>query len=149
VRVTLDTNVLIYATDARNPLKQATANDIAARARVARGALGLQVCGEFYHVATGKLRQPAWVAAQLVKNWMNAFPLFAATAASTRRALIEAEAGRLSYWDANLLAAAETAGCTHLFTEDMQDGFKLGGIEVVHAFDGDMLSDRARQLLGA
>jgi hypothetical protein len=30
----------------------------------------------------------------------------------------------------------------------MQDGYRLGGIEVVHAFAGDALSDRARQLLG-
>lgn len=119
-----------------------------ASARDRGGALGLQVFGEFYGVATGKLRQPAAAAATLANDWMRSFRLFGASAVSTRRALAIAEAGRLSFWDANLLAAAEDAGCTHLLTEDMQDGYRLGGIEVVHAFTGDALSDRARRLLG-
>ncbi len=146
---TLDTNILAYATDARNVRKQAAAQQLVALAKENTGALGLQVCGEFYSVATAKLKQPAWIAAQIVRNWMHSFPLFAATILSTERALAEAAAGRLSFWDANLLAAAEEAGCTHLISEDMQDGFRLGRIEVVHAFAGDDLSDRARRLFGA
>jgi len=148
VTVTLDTNILVYATDNRYPQKQETARDIVVSGRSIGGALGLQVFGEFYGVATGKLRQPAAAAATLANSWMRSFRLFGASAVSTRRAFAVAETGTLSFWDANLLCAAEEAGCTHLLTEDMQDGYRLGRIEVVHAFAGDDLSDRARRLLG-
>ncbi len=146
---TLDTNILVYATDARNLRKQAAAQGLITSARASAGALALQVCGEFYSVATTKLKQPAWMATQIARNWMHSFPVFPATIRSTERALAEAAAGRLSFWDANLLAAAEEAGCTHLITEDMQDGFRLGRIEVVQAFVGDAVSDRASSLFGS
>lgn len=41
---------------------------------------------------------------------------------------------RLSYWDALIVAAAKTAACRYLLTEDLQAGQQLDGIEVVNPF---------------
>jgi hypothetical protein len=41
---------------------------------------------------------------------------------------------RLSYWDALIVAAASSAGCTRLLTEDLADGAAFGGVRVVNPF---------------
>ena len=107
----------------------------------------LQVAGEFYSALARQLRRPPWQCAQAARNLLTSFRIIAATRRSTERALAEAATGRLSFWDANLLSAAEAGGCTHIISEDMSDGLKLGNLEVVHPFAGDKLSARALALL--
>ena len=145
--VTADTNVFVYMTDARERTKHAAAGLIAETLRLRTLPIALQVCGEFYRACTRKLGRSPWEAAQAARNLLTAYPTFAATRGSMERALAEAAAGRLSFWDANLLAAAEEAGCTHILSEDMADGLRLGRIEVVRPFDASGPSERARQLL--
>ncbi len=41
---------------------------------------------------------------------------------------------QLSYWDSLVVAAAKTAACGFLLTEDLQDGHELDGVEVVNPF---------------
>ena len=144
---TIDTNILVYSVDGRDPGRQVVAQVVTEAVRLSGGPLGLQVCGEFYRVTTKRFRQPPWLAAQAARNYMTAFPVFPATIASTERALAEAAAGRLSFWDANLVWAAEQAGCTHLVSEDMADGLLIGRLEVVNPFDGAQVSERIRELL--
>ena len=141
--LTLDTNLFVYAVDARDAVKQKAALVLIEGLRAAGGPIGLQICGEFYSVISRKLKQPPWIAAQAARNLITAFPSFAATTASTERALAEAATGRFPFWDANLLSAAEMAGCTVLLSEDMHDGARLGGIEVIRAFAPDGPSERA------
>lgn len=145
--ITLDTTTLVYVFDFRYTEKRETAARIFDRLVAQQAPLGLQVCGEFYRAATRKLKLSPWDAAQQARNLMASFPVFATTPGTTLRALAEAAAGRLSYWDANLLAAAEAIGCTHILSEDMGDGFRLGRLEVVNPFSGEGLSPRARALL--
>lgn len=144
---TIDTNILVYSIDGRDPGRQAVAQIVTEAVRLSSGPLALQVCGEFYRVTTKRFRQPPWLAAQAARNYMTAFPIFRATIASTERALAEAAAGRLSFWDANLVWAAEQSGCTHVISEDMADGLRVGRLEVVNPFDGDQPSGRIRELL--
>jgi predicted nucleic acid-binding protein len=146
--ITADTNVFVYSIDVYHPAKHRSAAELV-DALAAQGApLGLQVVGEFYAAVAGRLRRPPWETAQAARNLMRSFRAFGATQRSTERALAEAATGRFSFWDANLLSAAEEAGCTHMITEDMGDGVRLGRLEVVHPFTphGD-LSQKVRDLL--
>lgn len=145
---TLDSNILVYTVDERDPEKQVAAQAMTQALRTAGGPLGLQVCGEFYRASTRRLLRAPWEAAQVARNLMIAFPLFTTTMRSMERALAEAASGRFSFWDANLLCAAEAAGCTFMISEDMKDGSRLGGVEVVGAFDDGEISERARAILG-
>jgi predicted nucleic acid-binding protein len=45
--VTLDTNVLVYTVDDREPERQAASQEMTEALRSAGGPLALQVCGEF------------------------------------------------------------------------------------------------------
>jgi predicted nucleic acid-binding protein len=40
----------------------------------------------------------------------------------------------VSLWDALILRAAHNAGCEVVYTEDLQPGFRLEGLEVVNPF---------------
>lgn len=146
--ITADTNIFLYSVDERAPDKQSVALELIEVVRRSRWPVGLQVAGEFYRAATRRLGKAPWEAAQGARNLIASYPSFTATRRSTERALAEAASGRFSFWDANLLSAAEAAGCTHMLTEDMRDGTRLGAIEVVSAFDGSGISARALALLG-
>jgi len=39
-----------------------------------------------------------------------------------------------SWWDATIVAAAQSSGCTHLLTEDLQDGQRLDGLTIISPF---------------
>jgi predicted nucleic acid-binding protein len=41
---------------------------------------------------------------------------------------------QLSFWDSLIVAAAKTASCGFLLTEDWQDGQKWDGVKVVNPF---------------
>lgn len=148
MRLTFDTNIWVYTVDHRDMGKSRAAQILVDAAEGKDVFVGLQCCGEFYNVCTRRLNQPRWESAQAARNLAVAFPSFTPQLASIQVALGEAASGRFSFWDANLLAAAEAAGCTHIISEDMADGARLGRIEVVAAFGPDGgVSDRARALL--
>lgn len=53
------------------------------------------------------------------------------------RAAIElTESVQLSYWDGLILAAARSAGCHRLLTEDLNHGQILGGVRIENPFAG-------------
>ncbi len=106
-----------------------------------------QALAEFFVVATSKLGMPEDEAAAQVRDWMILFPGIEATREALAAALAEAEAGRFAFWDALLLATAEGAGCTMVFSEDMQDGARVGGVTVRTPFANDGLSHAAQVVL--
>jgi predicted nucleic acid-binding protein len=147
MRTTIDTNVFVYMLDARDPVKQSVALELVERLRAGDCAVSLQACGELYAALTRRLRRAPWEAAQASRNLLAAFPVFGSSRTAVERALAEAMAARFGYWDALLLASAHEASCERCFSEDLADGARLGGVEVVQPFGPDGLSDRARAIL--
>jgi predicted nucleic acid-binding protein len=148
-RFTLDTNVLVYALDAREASKHKAAIEILAAARMVDCVLTNQSLAEFYAVATRRLRMPPRIAADQVRDWLDLFESAPATRTALRSAVVEAEAGRFSFWDALLLSAADEAGCAVVLSEDMGEGARLGEVVVRSPFTADGApSSTARRLLG-
>jgi predicted nucleic acid-binding protein len=148
-RFCLDSNVLVYAFDFRDPAKQAVAEQLVRDAALCDCTVGLQSIGEFYTACIkpkNKLLSPA-NAAREAMLLLALFPTFPATANAHRIAAREAAAGRLSYWDAVLLASAAEAGCVLLLSEDMADGARLGPITVRNPFGPGGLSPAATAAL--
>ena len=148
MRFAADTNVYIYLHDDRDVEKQATAQHLLRCMFAGNAAVSLQVVGEVQNVLLRKLKFPVHVAQQEARNVFVSLPSFAYDAACVERALAQAAAGRLAYWDALLLAACDRARIAVLFSEDMQDGYRMGGVEVVNPFGTAGLSERAREHLG-
>jgi predicted nucleic acid-binding protein len=107
----------------------------------------LQVIGELQSALRRGLGMPNHLASQHARNVFTAFGSFPYDAVCVDQALAQSAAGRLSYWDALLLSACDRAGIRVLLSEDMQDGFVLGGVEVINPFGPQGLTDRARAAL--
>ena len=134
--VFVDTNVLLYGVDDRDPAKRDSARAWLAVCWERRcGRLSTQVLNEFYANArrkfSGALSQGE--ARALVRRYQNWNPwmidqptIESAWAAESRY--------QLSYWDALMVAAARHQACTLLLTEDLQHGQHLEGIRVVNPF---------------
>jgi predicted nucleic acid-binding protein len=61
-------------------------------------------------------------------------PLVEVGPSHIRKALWSEEHFRISFWDALILAAAESAGAEFLYTEDLNDGQQYGNVRVENPF---------------
>ena len=61
-------------------------------------------------------------------------PLVSVGPSHIRQALWGEEHYRISFWDALILAAAESAGAEILYTEDLNDGQQYGTVRVKNPF---------------
>jgi len=130
----VDTNVLLYALDAADSAKHATAlrwRD--ALWQTGAGRLSWQVLNEFYVNATRKLRAPAPVARAVVASYAR-WPVTDFSLQLIERAWYWADHAEISHWDALILAAAERSGCRWLLSEDFSHGRKYGTVQVVNPF---------------
>jgi len=135
VRFSLDSNILVYAADNRDPTRQSSALEIISRAALLDCILTPQALSEFFHAVSRKGIMPRMEAAEQVRDWITAFAVSAGpTAAAVLTAVRECAAGHFQFYDALLLATARDAGCTAVISEDMADGAALDGIRVVTAF---------------
>ncbi|RCX11563.1 PIN domain-containing protein [Extensimonas vulgaris] len=132
----IDTNVLVYAVDASDRLRQETA-----LARIAQASardtvvLSTQVLQEFYQITTRKLRPPlpATEALQQLER-LSAFYVMGSTAQSVLAAAQLAERYQLQWWDALILESALRANADLLLTEDGQHGQRFGKLVVENPF---------------
>lgn len=144
-----DTNLLVYAHDAREPLKRRSALQIVAALTERESTLvGLQVAGELHAVLTRRLKQTPELACEAVLSTLRMFGTFGYAESDVQTALALSARGVLSHWDGLLVSAAARAGCTHLISEDMQDGFRFGTLEIVSPFSNDGIAPRLTDLLG-
>jgi predicted nucleic acid-binding protein len=125
-----DTTVLIYAvseTDSRALTAQ--------RVLAAGGQISVQVLNEFAAVARRKLKK-SWkeISAALDDIRSLCGPAIPLTVGIHERALKIAEDTGYQIYDALILAAAIEAGCTTLYSEDMQDGQKIGALQIRNPF---------------
>jgi len=129
-----DTNVLIYADDKANPAKQQRALDLVAEHRRARtGVVSLQVLQEYFVTVTRKLSVDARVARRKVEL-LAEFDVATPEVADILAAIDLHRLHEFSFWDALILRAAKQAGCSVLFSEDMQGARDIDGVRIVNPF---------------
>ena len=132
--VFVDSNIFLYAVDDADPHKQGVARDWRAELWKSRlGRVSFQVLSEFY-VNAVRLTPVASNEARAEVRDLLAWNPLAVDAAVIERGWKLQDRYRISYWDALIVAAAQTASCGFLLTEDLQDGQKLDGVEVVNPF---------------
>ena len=129
-----DTSVLIYADDKAAPAKQRRALDLVAEHRRARtGVVSLQVLQEYFVAVTRKLRVDAAIARRKIELLAE----FDVAVPEVQDILAAIDLHRLhgfSFWDALILRAAKQAGCSVLFSEDLQQAREIDGVRIVNPF---------------
>lgn len=135
-KVFVDTNVLVYCRDASEPKKQAqTSAWMAALWEQRTGRLSFQVLQEYYVTVTAKLspglsRELARREVRMLLAWR---PLVVDETLLEGAWLLQ-DRHKLSWWDALIVAAAKSAGCRYLLSEDFQEGYDWGDMTVVNPF---------------
>lgn len=130
----VDTNVFIYAHDGGAAAKHQKSTALLERLfEDGNGAISIQVLAEFYAAATRKLKMSAAEAEGVLQDlagWTLHRPahpdLLTASRLHRRH--------QISWWDALILNSAIELGCTVLWSEDLSDGQKYGGVTVRNPF---------------
>lgn len=133
VPVFVDTNVLVYAFDNRDPVKQSRAIGILEGDE--HLVLSAQVLGEFYLTVTRKLSIPLTpdVASRVVEQFA-LLPVVPTDARLVTAAVATSRMHGISYCDALIVEAAVTAGCDRLLSEDLSSGSILRGVRIENPF---------------
>lgn len=143
--VFVDTNVLVYARDASELVKQPLALswlDMLWESN--RGRLSIQVLNEFYVTVTRKLNPGLTLeeAREDVRGLLTWEPIPLDSVSIDGAFGVQDRYG-FSFWDALIVMAAHLSGTRYLLSEDLQDGQDLQGVLVVDPF-----SHTAEEILG-
>ena len=130
-----DTNVLVYAFVVRASSKSDPRTELAEKTLSLGGVVGVQVLNEFADVATRKFKM-GW---DLVEQYLavidalcgRAVPL---TVEAHEAAIEISKQYGYRIYDSLILAAAAQAGCTTVYSEDMQHGQTIGKLTIVNPF---------------
>jgi predicted nucleic acid-binding protein len=145
VSCTFDTNVLIYTLVKPPDPKAERAQELLARCIHGSAALLLlQALAEFSYVAMRKFAVSALDARRRVDAWRGIMPVYAAAEEDLTPTLGFVGDHKIGFWDALLCATAERTGISHLLSEDLQDGRRLGSLTIVNPFraENSRLIDR-------
>ena len=132
--VFVDTNILVYAHDADAGIKHERAVSILKELwDKDTGRMSVQVLQEFYINVTKKLttrlaRSSAREVVEIYAAWVHE-PTIPET---VLRATDIAELAQISFWDALILASAEKSGAATLYSEDLNHGQSIVGIQIVN-----------------
>jgi len=131
----LDTNILLYALDPRDPRKQGLATELIRSTSAAeRVVVSTQVLIELFHNLQSKLgldRERAARACFAFAEW----PVVASDLPLAMKAMARAAQSQLSIWDAMIVEAALRGGAATLVSEDLTHGQRFGALVVCNPFE--------------
>ena len=132
----LDTNVLVYSIDGKDPAKQVVAREVVVSAVRGGGFLiSAQVLNEFSNIALLKLK----LSVEEVRKFVSFFSRIGVVSLESRwtdAALLLKQRYETQFFDSLLLAAAQENGCDEILTEDLNDGQLYGSVKAVNPFKG-------------
>jgi predicted nucleic acid-binding protein len=140
----VDTNILLYAnsSDPADEDKAAIADALLHKTDI---ALSVQVLQEFYWQATRvnrRWRMSHDEAQGLIESWLR-FKVQDVTLEILKAALNSSQRYKISYWDAAIIEAARTLGCSRIYSEDLNDGQNYAGVIVTNPFSKKRRSSKS------
>jgi predicted nucleic acid-binding protein len=135
-RVFLDSNILIYAAGGRDSVGGKL--DAAMRV-VSESDFGLstQVLGEFVKNVQSPKKMATPLSDEEVDAWLTRlteFPVVAADTELVERAIYHQRRHKISYWDGQIVAAAERLGAAILYSEDLSRNQLYGAMRCINPF---------------
>ena len=130
----VDTNILIYAHDSSAGVKRDRARQLLDHLwTTGQGVLSTQVLQELCVNLRRKVKPPLPVdeIRRLVQDYLS-WEIVVNGPESVIQALEIEARYQISYWDALVLQAAESAGAATLYSEDLAAGQKYGAVRVVN-----------------
>ncbi len=132
----VDTNVLMYAHDAAGGEKHQRAKELVERLWRARaGVVSTQVLQELAVNLRRKARKPlsARETREIVADYLT-WRVIVNRGSAILEALDLEFRHQISFWDALVIRAAQSAGVDTLYSEDLSHGQNYGGVTAVNPF---------------
>jgi predicted nucleic acid-binding protein len=134
-KVFFDTNVLVYANDPNDPQRQAVARNLLRdQSNAGTGVLSTQVLQEFYVVSTAKTGVASLTARKLVAAFRTVFEVITVDPELVDAAIETSILDAVSFWDALIVRTAAAARCQILYTEDLNAGQTIAGVQIRNPF---------------
>ena len=136
-RIFFDTDITLYCFDTREPRKQERAKDLLAYgASSGLGIVSYQVLQEFCCAASNTRRMTLATGKIMafVTHFFEPMNRVPASAELLAQALQTKENTQYAFYDCLILAAAQQAGFTTVYSEDMQHQQTVGGVHIVNPF---------------
>lgn len=132
----VDANVLVYAFDSSAARKQRAAQELLERLwESGNGCVSVQVLQEFFVAITRKVPKPLPVDdARARIHEFAAWTVFAPTADDIVAAIDLHAQAQIGFWDAMIVLAAAESDCDVLWTEDLNGGQLLRGVQIRNPF---------------
>jgi predicted nucleic acid-binding protein len=129
--IAIDTNILLYAIDDFYPQKQDIAIEIIADAP----SFCSQTLSEFSNVCLRKWKFPKFKIAGLIKTYIHQCTYIPVTETILLTAFEIMDQYDFQLFDAIIVGAALTSGCSILYSEDMNSGQIINGrLKIVNPF---------------
>lgn len=132
----VDTNILVYAHDLSAGPKHQRAQTLVEQLWDSRlGVLSTQVLQELCVSLQRKASRPPATEElrDLIEDYLS-WEVVTNTAQSVLLGIDLAARHQISFWDALIVQAAETAGASILYSEDLSNGQRYGSVQVVNPF---------------
>jgi predicted nucleic acid-binding protein len=137
-KILVDTNILLYAYDRGEPVKQAQAAAILDRLATLRlGVLTPQVLAEFFINATRKIKPPLNVtqAYDRIQNYLLSWEVLDVTGSIVLEAVRGVRTYKMAYGDAQIWASARLHQIRFIFTEDFNVGAVIEGVRFLNPLE--------------
>lgn len=132
-KVFIDSNVWIYLYDLRYPEKQKTAINLIESMPNEKIVISTQVLKEMFAVLIKKIGYS-------IEDWKHAIRYYENyLVVDTPLNLIQTGLNlmlthSISFWDSLIVAAADSANCSRIITEDLNHGQEISGMEIFNPF---------------
>lgn len=134
----LDTNVLVYAYEPGAGARDDAARElVGALTKARRGVLSVQVMLEFHNTMTREFASGPSYSPEVAVRRLRRFsrwPVHSPIAEDVTAAAVISEHAQISIWDAMIVRSAERMGCRVLWTEDLNQGQVVAGVEIRNPF---------------
>ena len=134
-RIFFDTDITLYCFDTREPSKQERAKDLLAYG--ASSGLGIVSYQVEFCCAASNTRRMTLATGKIMAFVTHFFELMNRVPAGAEllaQALQTKENTQYAFYDCLILAAAQQAGFTTVYSEDMQHQQTVGGVRIVNPF---------------
>jgi len=132
----VDTNILVYANDQSDKIKQQVAKEIILNGiRNDQMVISTQVLSEFYVTVTQKIKitlEPK--TALYIIELLRSAEITEIEWSTVIRAIHISQDHKLSYWDSLIIAAAISSEAMILYSEDLNHGQLIEDVKIINPF---------------
>ena len=131
-RIFIDTNILVYLADSSDLDRQNKTREILKKdLRDNHLIISTQVIQEFFITATKKLSIDSLQAKEIIKSFLN-MEVVTVVPEIILNSIDILVLNKVSFWDSLIVASAQFANCSIIYSEDMQNNQKFGNTKIVN-----------------